>query len=68
MTDAQCPDLEALIVRKFNSLRVVLDQDAAGNGRINAVFIHLEWLYLLNFGGDDITGGSHHIFFSKFEF
>lgn len=57
MTDAQCPDLKSLIVRRFNSLRVVLDQDAAGIGRTNAAFIHLEWLYLLNFGGNDLTGG-----------
>lgn len=58
MTDAQCPDLKSPIVRKFNSLCVVLDQDAAGIDRINAAFIYLQWLYLLNFGGDDITGGS----------
>lgn len=58
MTDAQRPDLESLIVRKFNSLLVVFDEDAAGIGRINAAFIHLEWLYLLTFGDDDITGGS----------
>lgn len=58
MTDAQCTDLKSLIVRKFNSLRLPLNQDAAGIGRINAAFIHPEWVYLPNFGGDDITGGS----------
>lgn len=59
MTDSQCTDLKSLIVRKFNSLRVVLDQDAAGIGRINAAFFfYPEWVYLSNFGGDDITGGS----------
>lgn len=62
MTDVPCPDLESPIVRKLNSLRDVLYLDAAGIGGIYALLTHLEWLYLLNIDGDDITGRLHAYF------